>query len=93
MSVGRRHFVCSLGDILDCAGVCALVDGEQVALFRLGEEVFAVENLDPFSGANVISRGLVGDLSGQLVVASPVYKQHYNLRSGRCLRDRLPCRR
>jgi nitrite reductase (NADH) large subunit len=87
MSGGRRHFICGVDDILDCAGVCALVDGEQVALLRVGEEVFAVENLDPFSGANVISRGLVGDLAGQLVVASPVYKQHFNLRTGRCLED------
>jgi len=87
MSIGKRHFVCTLDDILDCAGVCALVDGEQVALFRVGEEVFALENLDPFSGANVLARGLVGDLAGQLVVSSPVYKQHYNLRSGRCLED------
>lgn len=87
MSPGKRHFVCGLDDILDGAGVCALVDGEQVALFRVGDEVFAVENRDPFSAANVISRGLVGDLGGQLVVASPVYKQHFNLRSGRCLED------
>src|SRR5690606_12604891 len=74
-------------DVLDGAGVCALVDGEQVALLRVGEEIFALENRDPFSGANVIARGLVGDLGGQLVVASPVYKQHFNLRSGRCIED------
>jgi len=49
--------------------------------------VFALENRDPFSEANVISRGIVGDLAGQLVVTSPVYKQHFNLRSGRCLED------
>ncbi len=87
MSAGKRHFVCALQDILDGAGVCALVDGEQVALLRVGDEVFALENRDPFSGANVIARGLIGDLSGQLVVASPVYKQHFNLRTGRCLED------
>jgi NAD(P)H-dependent nitrite reductase small subunit len=87
MSGPRRHFVCNVEDILDGAGVCALVDGEQIALLRIGEEVFALENRDPFSGANVISRGLVGDLAGQLVVASPVYKQHFNLRNGRCLED------
>ena len=61
--------------------------GQQVAVMRVGEEVFALENRDPFSGANVIARGLVGDLAGQLVVASPVYKQHFNLRTGRCLED------
>ena len=87
MSTGRRHFVCGLDDILDGAGVCALVDGEQVALLRVGEEVFALENRDPFSQANVMARGLTGDLGGQLVVASPVYKQHFNLRNGRCLED------
>jgi NAD(P)H-dependent nitrite reductase small subunit len=84
---GRRHFVCALEDILDGAGVAALIDGEQVALLRMGEEVFALENRDPFSDANVMARGLVGDLQGQLVVSSPVYKQHFNLRSGRCLED------
>jgi nitrite reductase (NADH) large subunit len=83
----RRQFVCALTDILDGTGVCALVAGEQVALFRVGDEVFALENLDPFSRANVLARGLVGDLQGQLVVASPVYKQHFNLRTGRCLED------
>src|SRR6185369_2395260 len=83
----RRNFVCALDEILDGAGVCALIDGEQVALLRVGDEVFALENRDPFSEANVISRGLTGDLQGQLVVASPVYKQHFNLRTGRCLED------
>src|SRR5262249_33479361 len=86
-TTGRRNFICTLDEILDGAGVCALVDGRQVAVMRVGEEVFALENRDPFSGANVIARGLVGDLQGQLVVASPVYKQHFNLRSGRCLED------
>jgi NAD(P)H-dependent nitrite reductase small subunit len=84
---GHRVFVCALDDILDGAGACALVDGEQLALFRIGEEVFALENHDPWSGANVLARGIVGDLQGQLVVASPVYKQHFNLRTGRCLED------
>ncbi len=71
-------------------GVCALVGGEQVALFRLDDDsVYAVGNHDPFSGANVISRGIVGDIRGELVVASPVYKQHFSLVSGRCIEDSL----
>src|SRR6185369_13878033 len=70
------------------AGVAALADGEQVAVFRLDDDsVHAVGNLDPFSGANVLSRGIVGDLKGELVVASPVYKQHFSLRTGRCIED------
>jgi len=58
-----------------------------VALFRVQEKVFAIGNRDPFSGANVLSRGIVGDLKGELVVASPVYKQHFSLLTGRCLED------
>jgi assimilatory nitrate reductase catalytic subunit len=79
--------ICSLDQILDHAGVCALVGGEQVAVFRVGASVYAVGNHDPFSGANVISRGIVGDVGGEPVVASPVYKQHFSLLSGRCIED------
>ncbi len=79
--------VCRLADIVPDSGVCALVDGEQVAVFRVGDAVYALGNLDPFSGANVLSRGIVGDFQGQVVVASPVYKQHFSLVTGRCLED------
>jgi len=79
--------VCRLDQILDNAGVCALVAGEQVAVFRVDDEVYAVGNRDPFSNANVLSRGIVGDLKGELVVASPVYKQHFSLLTGRCIED------
>lgn len=50
-------------------------------------ELYALDNHDPFSGANVIGRGIVGDLRGELVVASPIYKQHFRLRDGQCLED------
>lgn len=83
----RAMKVCRLDDILPDAGACALVGGEQVAVFRVGEKVFAIGNRDPFSGANVLSRGIVGDLNGELVVASPVYKQHFSLLDGRCIED------
>lgn len=80
--------VCALADIVPGTGVCALVGGEQVAVFRLDDDsVHAVGNRDPFSRANVLSRGIVGDLKGEVVVASPVYKQHFSLRSGRCAED------
>ena len=80
--------VCRLEDIVPDTGVCALVGGEQVAVFRLADgSVHAVGNRDPFSRANVLSRGIVGDLKGELVVASPVYKQHFSLLSGRCVED------
>jgi NAD(P)H-dependent nitrite reductase small subunit len=80
--------VCRLDDIVPNTGVCALVGGQQVAVFRLDDDsVYALSNHDPFSRANVISRGIVGDLKGELVVASPVYKQHFSLASGQCLED------
>ena len=79
--------VCRLDDIVPDTGVCALVGGEQVAVFRIGEEVFAIGNRDPFSGVDVLSRGIVGDLNGELVVASPLYKQHFSLLTGRCIED------
>ena len=80
--------VCRLNEIVPNTGVCALVGGRQVAVFRLDDDsVYAIENHDPFSSANVLSRGIVGDLKGELVVASPVYKQHFSLASGQCLED------
>jgi nitrite reductase (NADH) large subunit len=80
-------FICELDEILSGAGVCALVDGKQIAVFRVGDHVYAVSNRDPASDANVLSRGIVGDLKGELVVASPIYKHHYSLMTGRCQED------
>ena len=79
--------VCRLDDILPDSGVCALVGGQEVAIFRVDGKVFAIGNFDPFSGVNVLSRGIVGDLNGEVVVASPVYKQHFSLLTGRCIED------
>lgn len=80
--------VCALDDILPNTGVCALVEGRHVAVFRMKGDppsVFALDNLDPNSGVSVLSRGLVGNLGDKLVVASPIYKQHFDLRTGECL--------
>ena len=79
--------VCRLSDIVPNTGVCALVNGCQVAIFRVEDGLYALGNYDPFSRANVLSRGIVGDLKGEPVVASPVYKQHFSLKSGQCLED------
>ena len=80
--------ICALADIIPNSGVAALVDGEQVAVFRMADDsVHVVGNVDPFSRASVLSRGIVGDLRGELVVASPVYKQHFELLTGRCVED------
>lgn len=80
--------ICAVEDIVPETGVCALVDGRQIAIFRLHDGTLrAIDNRDPFSGANVLSRGIVGDLDGERVVASPIYKQHFSLATGRCLED------
>lgn len=70
-------------------GVCALVGKSQVAIFRVGstDEVYAIDNFDPFSQTFVMSRGLVGDRQGVLKVASPIYKQNFDLKTGDCLDD------
>ena len=80
--------LCSTADLVANSGVVALLEGQQVALFYLPEseqQVFAIGNCDPKSGANVMGRGIVGHLQGELVIASPLYKQHYRLRDGSCL--------
>lgn len=81
--------VCPLTDIEPDTGVCALISGTQVAIFRMraDDRVYAVSNFDPASGANVLSRGIVGDIQGERVIASPIYKQHYSLATGRCVED------
>jgi nitrite reductase (NADH) small subunit len=81
--------VCSIDQILPNTGVCALIKGEQIAIFRVGdgEEVYAIANYDPFSKAFVLSRGLVGDRNGVVKVASPIYKQNFSLQTGQCLDD------
>jgi len=80
--------VCRVDHLRVDVGVAALVRGEQVALFRLDvEEIRAIGNLDPYSGANVLSRGIVGSRGEAVFVASPMYKQPFDLRTGRCLDD------
>jgi nitrite reductase (NADH) small subunit len=80
--------VCRYADLEPKRGVAALVDGVQVAIFRLAEgTVLAVGHHDPFCGANVIARGLVGTRGDVPTVASPMYKQVFDLRSGVCLDD------
>ncbi len=67
-------------------GVAALVDGEQVAVFRTADDgLHAVSNHDPFSDAMVMSRGIVGSRGDRPTIASPVYKQVFDLATGVCL--------
>lgn len=80
--------VCSIDEIVPNTGICALVQGRHVAIFRLlgdAEQVFAIDNFDPNAQASVLSRGLVGNLGSRIVVASPIYKHHFDLETGECL--------
>nr|WP_053619382.1 nitrite reductase small subunit NirD [Nocardiopsis sp. NRRL B-16309] len=63
-------------------------DGRQVALFRtLDDHYYAVDNIDPFTQAAVMSRGIVGDRAGEPTVASPMLKNVFSLRTGQSLDD------
>lgn len=85
--------ICNKDDILINGGRCALFEQEQVAIFRIAagqgrdEQFYAIANFDPFSEANVLSRGIVGSIGDALCVASPIYKQHFNLVTGQCVED------
>jgi nitrite reductase (NADH) large subunit len=87
MSKTRWHDLCAHEDLIEGAGVAALIGGRQIALFQVHGRVYALDNYDPASRANVLSRGLTGNLLGERVVASPIYKNHYALTSGRCMED------
>ncbi len=86
---GQWVDVCAVEELPPNSGVCALVADSQVAVFYLTKDktIYAVDNYDPFSKANVLSRGIIGDVKGEVVVASPIYKQHFSLKSGQCLED------
>ncbi|MGW6281832.1 nitrite reductase small subunit NirD [Kribbella sp. NPDC055071] len=86
MNVVTGVVVCSYDVLLPERGVAALVGEVQVALFRTHDgTVFAIGNQDPFSGANVMSRGIVGSRGEVPTVASPMFKQVFDLRTGACL--------
>lgn len=81
--------VCAVTAVPVASGVAALLDGRtQVAVFRSAAgHLYALSNMDPFSGACVLARGIVGDRAGVPVVASPMHKQSFDLRTGGCLDD------
>lgn len=82
------HKIGTTDDLVANSGVCALVNNQQVAIFYVpqnSEPVLAISNYDPIGKANVLSRGIIGSIDGKLVVASPLYKQHFCLNTGECL--------
>jgi nitrite reductase (NADH) small subunit len=81
--------VCALDELVPGRGACVLVGPYQVAVFRgpAGDELYALSNYDPFSKAYVLSRGIIGSKGDIPKVASPVFKQSFDLRTGQCLDD------
>tara|TARA_R110001592_G_scaffold36025_2_gene121734 strand:+ start:1554 stop:1913 length:360 start_codon:yes stop_codon:yes gene_type:complete len=79
--------ICPLNDLTPDAGICALFNQQQVAIFlcKQSNSVYAVDNFDPFGEANVLSRGIIGSTADITYVASPLYKQRFNLVTGECL--------
>lgn len=87
--MSKWNQVCALDNIYPATGVCALIDGKQVAIFRPrdDQQVFAMDNMDPFARSNVLSRGILCEHKDQLWVASPLKKQRFNLIDGSCLEN------
>ena len=80
--------ICAYERIQPERGVAALIDGIQVAVFRTFDGMLhAVGNRDPFTGAFVLARGIVGTRGDVPTVASPLHKHVYDLRTGQCLDD------
>ena len=80
--------VCRLTDLEVERGATALVHGQAVAVFRThDDEVYVLGNHDPFAKASVLARGIVGTRGEVPFVASPMHKQAFDLRTGRCLDD------
>lgn len=87
MSDSNWQTVCDAADVAPMIGVRALINDEQVAIFRVKDQLHGLSAIDPFTKTAILSRGIVGDLQGQIVVASPIYKQHFVLETGACLED------
>ena len=84
----KWHEICPIDYVVPGTGVAALVQGEQIAIIRTNDGLFAaLSNFDPFSEAFVIARGIVGDRGGVPKIASPIYKQSFSLETGECLDD------
>ncbi len=78
--------ICRVDDLYIDRGSAALIGGKQVAVFRLESgEVYGLCQKDPYSGAFVMSRGIVGSRGDAPTVASPMHKQVFDLRTGICL--------
>ena len=87
--------ICSTADLVDYSGISAMINGQQIAIFYVPNAeptVYALDNFCPSALANVLARGIIGDVNGELVVASPIYKEHFSLTTGQCIEKPLSVR-
>ena len=87
--------ICSTADLVDYSGISAMINGQQIAIFYVPDAeqaVYALDNFCPSAQANVLARGIIGDVNGELVVASPIYKEHFSLITGECIEKPLSVR-
>lgn len=89
--------ICAVSALSPERGAAAMLpDSTQIAVFLLDDgSVHAVQQHDPYSRANILSRGLVGthliagegEGPGRLVptLSSPMYKQSWDLDTGAVL--------
>jgi nitrite reductase (NADH) small subunit len=84
----RWHAVCPVDELEVAWGEAALVEGEQVALFKVSAtEVYAAAQRDPATGSCVMARGILGSKGWRRTIASPLHKQVYDLGTGECFTD------
>lgn len=78
ISVGK------VDDFSENLGGCVKINGMQIAVFNLKNktEWYAVQNLCPHDQRMVLSRGLIGDASGDPKVACPLHKHNFSLKTG-----------
>lgn len=77
--------VARIADIPEDSGLCVIVSGRQVALFRHGDEVFAIGNICPHQGAP-----LAEGFQEEGIVECPMHGWQFDLRTGRALNGTQP---
>jgi nitrite reductase (NADH) small subunit len=81
------HFACSVDEVPADGGACALIEGQQIAIFHFARrgEWFATQNRCPHRQQMVLARGMIGSQAGEPKVACPFHKKTFSLQSGTCL--------
>ncbi len=76
-----------ISDFPENAGACIKYKSRQIAVynFRRKNKWYACQNLCPHKMEMVLSRGMLGDLSGIPKVACPLHKKTFSLENGNSL--------